>query len=86
MGYAFAIIPVTLQLRSKAEMRTMIEEIDCELGKQKNVAELDFTAGYLTRKIYEKETNDFLTHRQAEQLKHILYAKHEAMRTLEEET
>lgn len=71
-------------LRSRAEMKTMIGAIDRELGKHKSIAELDFIAGYLTGKIYEKEINDFLTHRQAEQLKNILYAKYEAMRTLEE--
>lgn len=72
-------------LRSRAEMKTMIGVIDRELGKHKSIAELDFIAGYLTGKIYEKEINDFLTHRQAEQLKNILYAKYEAIRTLEEQ-
>lgn len=73
-------------LRSRAEMKAMIGTIDRELGKHKSIAELDFIAGYLTGKIYEKEINDFLTHRQAEQLKNILYAKYEAIRTLEEQT
>lgn len=74
------------ELRNRAEMKTMIGAIDRELGKHKSIAELDFIAGYLTGKIYEKEINDFLTHRQAEQLKNILYAKYEAIRTLEEQT
>lgn len=72
-------------LRSRAEMKTMISTIDRELGKHKSIAELDFIAGYLTGKIYEKEINDFLTQRQAVQLKNILYAKYEAIRTLEEQ-
>lgn len=83
--FAFNAIIQTGTLRSRAEMKTMLATIDRELEKHRSIAELDFTAGYLTGKIYEKESSELLTKRQAEQLKNILYAKYEAIRTLEEQ-
>ena len=72
-------------MRSRAETKSMIVTIDKELGRFKTLPELDFRAGYLTGKIHEKEANGYITERQAEQLRNILFSKYEAIRTLEEQ-
>ena len=72
------------ELKGKAETKFMLKMIDQELKQFKSVPELDFTAGYLTGRIKEKNAAGFITDTQAEQLTKVLYSKYEILRNLAE--
>lgn len=72
------------RLLEKEETKAMLEMIDQDLKQFKSVSELDFTAGYLTGRIKEKNAAGFITDTQAEQLTKVLYSRHEILRNLAE--
>ena len=69
-------------MRRRAEVKTTLSMIDREISISKSVAELDFQAGYLSGRIDEKQSAGFIAAEDAEQLKNVLYAKHEIFRRL----
>lgn len=69
-------------LREKKETASMLEMIDRELNRFRNMPELDFIAGYLAGRIKEKNICGLITDIQAEQLIKVLYSKYEIIRNL----
>ena len=69
----------------KREVRAIMAAIDKELGNYQSLAELDFRAGFVTGKIYEKEAAGLITPGYRAELIRILYAKYETIRDLESE-
>ena len=69
----------------KREVRAIMAAIDKELGNYQSLAELDFRAGFVTGKIYEKEAAGLITPGYRVELIRILYAKYETIRDLESE-
>lgn len=81
----FSVNPIISgKLLEKEETKAMLEMIDQDLKQFKSVSELDFTAGYLTGRIKEKNAAGFITDTQAEQLTKVLYSRHEILRNLAE--
>ena len=72
-------------LAVKREVRAIMSMIDKELGNYQSLAELDFRAGFVTGKIYEKEAAGLITPGYRAELIRILYAKYETIRGLESE-
>lgn len=72
-------------LRTKSEVKNMILMIDRELNNNNSLPELDFKAGYIAGKIYEKALAGLITPYYQEKLTNILHTKYEIMRTLEGE-
>ena len=70
-------------LRTKREVKAIMAAIDKEMASYKSLAELDFRAGYMTGKIYEKEAGGLITPGHRDALIGILYAKYESTRGLE---
>lgn len=70
-------------LRMKREVKAIMATIDKEMANYKSLAELDFRAGYVTGKIYEKEAVGLITPGYRDELIRILYAKYETIRGLE---
>lgn len=69
----------------KREVRAIMAAIDKELGNYQSLAELDFRAGFVTGKIYEKEAAGLITPGYRAELIRILYEKYETIRGLESE-
>jgi hypothetical protein len=61
----------------------MMAVIDRELENYKSLAELDFRAGYVAGRIYEKEAAGCITPGHKQDLINILYTKYETIRGLE---
>ena len=72
-------------IRQRAEVKSTLESIDRELGAYRSLPELDFRAGYLAGKIYEKEAAGIITPENRADLLRVLYAKYEVLRNLERE-
>lgn len=72
-------------LAVKREVRAIMATIDKELGNYQSLAELDFRAGFVTGKIYEKEAAGLIAPGYRAELIRILYAKYETIRGLESE-
>lgn len=64
-------------------VKSTLARIDRELAATGNITELDFKAGCLNGIIYEKEESGQITQIQAKQLRNMLFAKYEIMRSLE---
>lgn len=76
---------LTGDLRTKAEVKTTLSMIDRELGNYKSLPELDFRAGYVAGRIYEKEAAGLITPGLKDELLSILYTKYQVIRSLESE-
>lgn len=76
---------LTGDLRTKAEVKTTLSMIDRELGTYKSLPELDFRAGVVAGRIYEKEAAGLITPGLKEELLNILYTKYQVIRSLESE-
>lgn len=64
-------------------VKAMMTVIDRELADYKSLAELDFRAGYVAGRIYEREAAGCITPGHRQNLLNILYTKHETIRGLE---
>lgn len=73
----------TQEMNTKREIKAIMAAIDKEMTSYKSLAELDFRAGYMTGKIYEKEAVGLITPGHRDALIGILYAKYETIRGLE---
>ena len=71
------------ELAEVREVKAMVAAIDRELSDYKSLAELDFRAGYVAGRIYEKEAAGCITPGHKQELINILYAKYETIRGLE---
>ena len=71
------------ELAEVREVKAMMAVIDQEMGNCRSLAELDFLAGYVAGRIYEKESAGCITPRHKQELINILYAKYETIRGLE---
>ena len=71
------------ELAEVREVKAMMAVIDRELENYKSLAELDFRAGYVAGRIYEKEAAGCITPGHKQDLINILYTKYETIRGLE---
>ena len=76
---------LTGDLRTKAEVKSTLSLIDRELNCYKSLPELDFRAGVVAGRIYEKEAAGLITPGLKEELLNILYTKYQVIRSLESE-
>lgn len=74
---------IRTELAEVKEVKAMIAVIDRELANYKSLAELDFRAGYVAGRIYEKEAAGCITPGHKQELINILYTKYETIRGLE---
>lgn len=74
---------IRTELAEVKEVKAMIAVIDRELANYKNLAELDFRAGYVAGRIYEKEAAGCITPGHKQELINVLYSKYETIRGLE---
>lgn len=71
------------ELAEVREVKAMMAVIDKEMANYKSLAELDFRAGYVAGRIYEKEAAGCITPGHKQELINILYSKYETIRGLE---
>lgn len=71
------------ELAEIREVKAMMAVIDKELANYKSLAELDFRAGYVAGRIYEKEAAGHITQGHKQELINVLYSKYETIRGLE---
>ena len=71
------------ELAEVREVKAMMAVIERELENYKSLAELDFRAGYVAGRIYEKEAAGCITPGHKQDLINILYTKYETIRGLE---